>query len=79
MGRKTAPVRALSEYEMKVATIKTYHNKLYGKDARPTSESLDEAYKKALASGVMLHSDGRAYIPEKQRGKGVGYGRHGAG
>lgn len=64
---------------MKIATIKTYHRKLYGKYARPTSASLDKAYQKALASGVTLHSDGRAYIPEKKRGKGVGYGQHGAG
>lgn len=39
----------------------------------------ERALKIAAKNGIAIASDGRCYVPESQRGRGVGYGRHGKG
>lgn len=67
----------------KIATIKTLVESLpVDKQSDPLNPKR-HAFKTAIAKGKKLgfavHTDGRCYIPEAQRGKGVGYGRHGHG
>jgi hypothetical protein len=35
------------------------------------------AVAKAAKLGFGVHNDGRCYVPEANRGRGIGYGRHG--
>lgn len=62
---------------MKVMNIRDFFKAKYSK-ARPTDDRIEGAYRLARKKGFFLGRDGRAYIPESRRGKGVGYGRHGA-
>lgn len=65
----------------KIATIKTFH-KRYDQMERLKSSTrerqLAEVVKLAAKDGFAFHRDGRAYVPEANRGTGVGYGKHGA-
>lgn len=53
----------------------------------PTTRNIDDlkrsAFKRGLTKaaklGFAVHTDGRCYVPESKRGRGVGYGRHGHG
>lgn len=50
---------------MKIANIRTLHKALFGKNAKPTHKSIDEAYGYAGRRGLLIGPDGRAYAPFK--------------
>jgi hypothetical protein len=66
---------------MQIASVKHFHRR-YGNrhqlKAATREGQLREVVKLAAKEGYAFHRDGRAYIPEALRGKGVGYGKHGA-
>ena len=62
----------------KIATIKTLHSRYYRQLKAPTHVGqLREVVAIAAKRGIAVAPDGRCYIPESKRGKGVGYGKHG--
>lgn len=67
----------------KIATIKTLVESLPPTQQfdplRPSRPHFKNALAKAKKLGWAVHSDGRAYVPEANRGVGVGYGCHGRG
>lgn len=65
----------------KIATIKTFHTRYHRQErlnGATRVQQLREVVKLAANEGYAFHRDGRAYVPEAVRGKGVGYGKHGA-
>lgn len=62
---------------MKVMNIRDFFKAKYGKSP-PTNVRIEGAYQLVRKKGFFLGRDGRCYIPESRRGKGVGYGTHGA-
>jgi len=65
----------------KIANVKTFHTRYSRQDRLKGStrqKQLHEVVKLAAREGYAFHRDGRAYVPEANRGKGVGYGKHGA-
>ena len=65
---------------MKIASIKDFHRR-YARQRRLKDDSrvnqIAQTVKLAQKEGIAFHRDGRAYVPEANRGKGVGYGKHG--
>lgn len=64
----------------KIASVKDFHHR-YSKRGQLSGATrerqLRDVVKRAAKEGYAFHKDGRAYIPEALRGKGVGYGKHG--
>lgn len=61
---------------MKTATIKHFHERYWRRGQLKTAKresQLREVVKLAAKEGYAFHDDGRAYIPEANRGVGVGY------
>lgn len=66
---------------MKIANVKHFHTRYDKQDklnAGTRVGQLREVVKHAAREGYAFGRDGRAYIPEANRGVGVGYGKHGA-
>lgn len=65
---------------MKIASVKDFHRR-YDKQEKLHSPTrvgqISDTVKLAEKEGYAFHRDGRAYIPEANRGRGVGYGKHG--
>lgn len=65
--------------KIKILNIRDFANSK--QVARSSYASFDTAMKRAVAKaakqGICFGSDQRAYVPERLRGKGVGYGKHG--
>lgn len=57
----------------KVLNIRDIHKGVIGKHARPTPDTMREAYMAAKKRGYMFGPDGRCYAPFKPNVKGMRY------
>lgn len=55
----------------RILNIRTVHKQIFGKYLRPKSDTLRQAYEKAIDAGIRFGADGRAYAPWRANAKGM--------